>query len=141
MLTYYLQNATEDIKSLIRITKQDMEDIKEARHESLFERTKIKEELISSFENKKLIVDNEIAKLLKENPNKAISELLDDNATEALNNLREALKELKELNKHYARMVLAVSEFYNSLLDKLIPSDKSGYEQNIRTSSFLQITA
>jgi len=141
MIAHYLRGAVDDIKLLSQITAKDIEDIKEARHEKLFERTKTKEDLIASFENKKAIIDNEIGKLSKNNPNTPIQELLESSAALMLDELRNSLKELKEQNKNFARMVLAVSEFYNSLLEKLIPSEKNGYEQTRRSSSFLQVRA
>lgn len=54
MLMHYLNNAIKDIDNLIQLTKKDIEDIKIAQHSNVFERAKIKNDLIQSFENKKI---------------------------------------------------------------------------------------
>ena len=66
MLTHYLRNAIQDIDHLIEQTHKDIADIKVAKHSEVFERAKIKEDLIHSFENKKSLLDNELMKMLKE---------------------------------------------------------------------------
>lgn len=140
MLHHYLQNAVNDIDTLINITQQDISDIKEAKHNDVFGRAKTKDELIGSFENKKALIDNEITKLLQENPNRTLDNLLEEEQKALLDEMKTKLHDLKHLNKHYARMVLAVSEFYNSLLERLIPTESHGYEGTKRSaSSFLQV--
>lgn len=57
MLTHYLHNAIKDIEHLIEQTHKDIEDIKVANHSDIFERTRIKNDLIHSFENKKSLLD------------------------------------------------------------------------------------
>lgn len=141
MLCYYLEGAIKSLQTLIETTAQDIEDIKEAKHEAIFGRIKEKEQLISTFEEKKSEIDSEISKLSKENPDKNLEELLDERQKELLGTMRISLNELKEKNKHYARMVLAVSEFYNSLLERIVPSENSGYSNQKRASSFLQVQA
>jgi len=143
MLHYYLESAISDLRSLLEVTNQDIADIKEASHEKVFSRAKIKEELISSFENKKAIIDNEISKLIDKNQNRSLEELLGDKEQLLLEDLKGLLSELKERNKHFARLVLAVSEFYNSLLERIVPTDQHlGYDkQKRRSSSFLQVKA
>ena len=143
MLHHYLESAITDLEALLAVTQQDIEDIQEARHEVIFSRTKAKDELVSSFETKKNLIDSEILKFTKESPTVPLPELLDENATELLGQLRESLEKLKDENRRYARMVLAVSEFYNSLLERLLPSqpqDYSGKKQHAH-SSFLTLEA
>lgn len=53
MLSYHLQSALGDLRDLITITENDMEDIKVANHTPQFERLGLKEEKIKSFEAKK----------------------------------------------------------------------------------------
>ncbi len=143
MLHYYLENAIGDLKSLLEITNQDISDIKEANHDAVFSRAKTKDDLISSFENKKAIIDNEISKLIDKHHNRNLEELLGDKEQLLLEDLKELLRELKERNKHFARLVLAVSEFYNSLLERIIPTEQqtSYNKQKRRSSSFLQVNA
>lgn len=141
MLQNFLNGAIRDIGTLTEITSKDIADIKQAKHDELFKRNRDKDELIASFENKKMLIDNEISKLAQKNPGKKPDEFLDDKAKELLQILQTSLLELKKVNKKYAKMVLAVSEFYNSLLDRLIPRESSGYQEINRKASFIKIEA
>ena len=63
MLTHYLETANKLLIDLITTTNNDIEDIKAAHHDTVFTRTKIKDELVRSFENHKSLIDNEIIKI------------------------------------------------------------------------------
>ncbi len=142
MITHYLKSSIKDIENLIELTKKDIEDIKEAKHEMVFERTKLKNDLLLSFENKKSLLDNELIKLVTQNDNAPLETLLEDEKKELLNTMKNRLKELKELNKEYARFVVVVSEFYNTLLDRVFPRDMDGYQKaNHKPASFLKVRA
>lgn len=127
MLHTFLQNAVNDLQSLIEINKLDMQDIKEANHEAIFSRLESKNNFIDSFKNNKSLADNEMQKMMKTYPNKSIEELLDEKAMGIIDEMRFSLKELRKLNKSYARAVIAVSEFYASLVNAIVPSQKVGY--------------
>ncbi|MDH5464658.1 MAG: hypothetical protein OEW60_03455 [Thiovulaceae bacterium] len=129
MLSHYLTKALEDLGQLINLTHDDIADIKLAHHEKIFERAKIKEELITSFQNKKVLIDSEIAKQMESNPSVDLEELLNEETQEFLGTLKTELSSLKELNKRYAKLVLSVSEFYNSLLERMVPVEMHGYEK------------
>ena len=127
MLDHYLQIAVKALDDLIEATKSDIDDIKQAHHAKIFERAKVKEQLVKSFENHKSLIDNEIAKLASENPEAELASLLGEAEREKLGELREKLEELKAHNTHFAKMVIGVSEFYNSLLNKIMPTENVGY--------------
>ncbi len=129
MLKHYLKAIIKDIDNLIELTKEDIEEIKQANHEKIFNSSKIKDEIIVSFENKKSIIDAELIKISNQNPQKDLSEILDEETKEMLSAMREKLFELKKINKEYAQMVIAVSEFYNSLLDEIFPRELEGYQK------------
>lgn len=127
MLHLHLQNANNDLKSLIEISLKDIADIKEAHHEAIFARLDGKNNCIDSFKNHKNLADSAMRDLLSKHPNKGIAELLDEKAMELIDEMRLNLKELRALNKSYARSVIAVSEFYNSLVDAIMPSANYSY--------------
>ena len=129
MLSHYLDKALNDLEQLTQLTQTDIDDIKLAKHEVIFDRSKIKEELISSFQNKKAMIDNEISKLMESYPDRGLEHLLSSEDQEKLSSLKEKLVELKTLNKRYAKLVLTVSEFYNSLLERMVPTEMNGYEK------------
>jgi len=140
MLTHHLTNAIQTLQDLIDVTRNDIDDIKEAKHDNIFSRAQIKEQLVQSFENIKSMIDNEIAKQVQSNPDKELTEILDEEQQNHLDTMRNKLEELKKVNRYFGNMVIAVSEFYSSLLAKLIPSENVGYgKQQYKSASFLQI--
>ena len=142
MLSHYLKTSIEDIENLIELTNKDITDIKEAKHEEVFKRTKIKNDLVKSFENKKSMLDNELIKLVKNSDNKPLEEILDSSQQDMLEEMKNKLFTLKQKNKEYARFVVTVSEFYNSLLDSIFPRDIEGYQRlNHKPASLLKIRA
>lgn len=142
MLMHYLNNAIKDIDNLIDLTKKDIEDIKIAQHGNVFERAKIKNDLIQSFENKKSLLDNELMKIIKDNGGKSLEDLLGVEQKELLSHMKLKLSELKLCNKEYAKYVVTISQFYNSLLDSIFPRDMEGYKMaNHKPASLLKIRA
>ena len=141
MLSHYLESATKDIESIIRLTEDDIKDIKEAKHSNVFERTKLKEDLITSFQTKKSLLDNELLKLVSANKGVELSDLLSEEEREGLNAMKIKLADLQKLNKEYARYVITVSEFYNSLLDSMFPREMDGYHKAERKrATFLKVS-
>lgn len=142
MLHNYLRGAVSDLKSLIELTTLDVEDIKVANHENIFGRNSKKQELIKTFEAKKNLIDQEMLSLKNQFPDKTLSDLIDNEAGELLNEMKKNLQELKNLNTSYARIVFAVSEFYNSLIQKIIPHEMSDYKgSKTPQSNFLKVQA
>ena len=142
MLSHYLKTSIEDIENLIELTNKDITDIKEAKHEDVLKRTNIKNDLVKSFENKKSMLDNELIKLVKDSDNKSLEEILDSSQQDMLEEMKNKLFILKQKNKEYARFVVTVSEFYNSLLDSVFPRDMEGYQKlNHKPASLLKIKA
>jgi len=142
MLTHYLHQAIGDIENLIEQTHKDIADIKVAKHTEVFERAKIKNDLIHSFETKKSLLDSELMKMLKESGQTSLDTLLNPEQKELLARMKETLSELKVCNKQYARYVVSISQFYNVLLDSIFPRDMEGYKMTTQQpASFLKIRA
>jgi len=142
MLSYQLQNAIKDLDTLIALSREDIEDIKEAKHDSQFERLSIKEEKIKSFEQKKAMIDHEISKLMTANTAKPLAELLDSEQRQQLDSLKTHLSILREVNQQYAKMVLSVGAFYNTLLERVVPTQMQGYQKVASgQASFLEVRA
>ena len=142
MLAHYLHNAIQDIDNLIEQTLKDIEDIKDAKHSDVFERAKIKDDLIRSFEQKKSLLDNELMKMVKESGNSSLEELLNGEQKELLALMKERLSELKVCNKQYAKYVVTISQFYNGLLDAIFPRESEGYSvSHHKPASLLAVRA
>ena len=90
---------------------------------------KMKEDKIKSFEQKKAMIDHEISSLMTANPDAELSQLLDVRQHQALEELKVELNNLREINKKYAKLVLAVSNLYNTFLERLVPTEMVGYEK------------
>ncbi|MEA3374208.1 MAG: hypothetical protein U9Q62_11045 [Campylobacterota bacterium] len=142
MLSRYLENALKDLKDLIVLSEKDISDIKEAKHDAQFDRMSLKEEKIKSFEQKKAMIDHEISKLMTAQPDKQLPELLNEEQHKQLEQLKTELSHLREVNKYYAKMVLGVGAFYNSLLERVVPTEMQGYNKVAsKDPSFLEVRA
>ena len=129
MLSHHLQSSLTDLRDLIKITESDIEDIKIANNDPQFERQSLKEDKLKSFENKKAMIDHEISTLMTTNPDKELPELLNPEQHELLDELKIELNNLREVNKHYAKLVLTVSNLYNTFLERLVPTEMQGYNK------------
>ena len=129
MLSHHLQNALNDLRDIIKITQSDIEDIKKAEHDTQFERLSLKEEKLKSFEAKKAIIDYEISSLMTSNPDMELPNLINEEQHKLLDELKIELSNLREINKKYAKLVLVVSNLYNTFLERLVPSEMQGYNK------------
>jgi len=129
MLSHHLQNALKDLRDIIKITESDIKDIKEAKHDSQFDRLSLKDEKLKSFEAKKAIIDYEISSLMTTNPDVELPNLLNDEQHNLLAELKEELNNLRIINKEYAKLVLVVSNLYNQFLERLVPTEMQGYDK------------
>ncbi len=142
MLSYQLQSAIKDLDILISLSEEDIADIKEAKHDPQFERLALKEEKIKSFEHKKAMIDREISKLMTAEPSKPLAELLDTEQHQQLDLLKERLSALREVNQRYAKMVLSVGAFFNTLLEQVVPTQMQGYQKVASSdAAFLEVRA
>ncbi|WP_034583390.1 hypothetical protein [Helicobacter pametensis] len=127
MLSSYLKEAICKLSKLIDITKLDIQSLSNAQNEQIFQRLPLKEALIKEFEQSKNLIDSHMLQLKNQHPDQELSSLLEDEILDLLSTLKTSLKELKELNNGYARSVHAVSEFYTSLLRRIVPHENNGY--------------
>lgn len=142
MITKQLKSAIEDIDALVVLTKSDIEDIKEAHHDKLSNRLHEKNRLIESFEQKKTVLNTELLKLTLANEGQSIDQILSDEEASTLTQFKEKLSSLKAVNKEYAKFVATISEFYNSLIDKMFTLEGEGYEKNtLRPATLFMVSA
>ncbi|MDR2906306.1 MAG: hypothetical protein LBU73_10190 [Helicobacteraceae bacterium] len=125
-----LNEALTTITSLIALTKDDLADIKEAKHDAVFSRSFTKENLAILFEKQKLALDTEITELAAKNSQQEIGDLLTDAEKSLLNDLKNSLIELHALNKRFGTLAIAVGEFYTSLVRAIFPAQDAGYGAN-----------
>ena len=75
------------------------------------------------------MIDHEISKLMTTQPEKDLPELLNQEQHQALDALKIELANLRVVNKKYAKLVLTVSNLYNSFLERLVPTEMQGYNK------------
>ena len=142
MITQRLESAIADIDGLIALTQSDISDIKEAQHDKLSQRLSEKEALIKSFEHKKTLLNSELLKLTQLNEGKSIDQILSDDEADTLTMFKDKLSSLKSVNKEYARFVATISEFYNSLIDKMFTLEGNGYQKDtLRPATLFAVSA
>jgi len=140
MLSHHLKGALSDLRDLIKITEDDIVDIKKANNDEQFNRLALKDEKLKSFEQKKAMIDHEISSLMSSNPDTDLPDLLNKGQFESLDKLKIELNNLREVNKKYTRLVLAVSTLYNTFLERLVPTEMDGYQKKAsKEPSFLEV--
>ncbi len=127
MLDQSLRDIIHTIQKLIETTKLDIQSLAQADNEPIFQRLALKETLLKEFDKQKNLIDSQMLALKNKHPNQEFAEVLGQDILDLLDQFKQSLQELKELNHGYARSVYAVSEFYTSLLRKIVPHENLGY--------------
>ena len=131
MLKRYLDEAMGVLDELIAQTTEDIEKIKLADHTKVDDSVRRKNELVKKFESIKSLLDKELLKVSKENGGANLSSILDDEVKSSLALMRSKLEELYSKNKEYAKYVVGVKEFFDSLLKNMFKGEQDGgYDKN-----------
>lgn len=112
MIEEIIEKMSKLVTDLQESIKHDIEDIKNAKHEGLLDRN-----------DEKHIMINEIADL-KSQLNQALVAKMQEGVDvniyrDKVNSLEEDLRELYELNKRLAGIVLPVKQMYKDLVDDI----------------------
>ena len=133
MLKRYLDEAMGVLDELIAQTTEDIEKIKLADHSKVDDSVRRKNELVKKFESVKSLLDKELLRVSKENGGANLSSILDDEVKSSLTLMRSKLEELYSKNKEYAKYVVGVKEFFDSLLKNMFKGEQDGgYDKNGR---------
>ena len=131
MLKRYLDEAMGVLDELIAQTTEDIEKIKLADHAKVDDSVKRKNELVKKFESVKSLLDKELLRVSRENGGANLSSILDDEVKSSLALMRSKLEELYSKNKEYAKYVVGVKEFFDSLLKNMFKGEQDGgYDKN-----------
>ncbi len=131
MLKRYLDEAMGVLDELIAQTTEDIEKIKLADHSKVDDSVRRKNELVKKFESVKSLLDKELLIVSKENGGANLSSILDDEVKSSLALMRSKLEELYSKNKEYAKYVVGVKEFFDSLLKNMFKGEQDGgYDKN-----------
>ena len=129
MLKRYLDEAMGILDGLIAQTTEDIEKIKLADHSRVDDSVRRKNELVKKFESIKSLLDKELLRVSKENGGANLSSILDDEVKSSLALMRSKLEELYSKNKEYAKYVVGVKEFFDSLLKNMFKSEPGNYDK------------
>jgi len=131
MLKRYLDEAMGVLDELIAQTTEDIEKIKLADHTKVDDSVRRKNELVKKFESVKSLLDKELLRVSRENGGVNLSSILDDEVKTSLALMRSKLEELYSKNKEYAKYVVGVKEFFDSLLKNMFKGEQDGgYDKN-----------
>lgn len=131
MLKRYLDEAMGVLDELIAQTTEDIENIKLADHSKVDDSVRRKNGLVKKFESVKSLLDKELLRVSKENGGANLSSILDDEVKSSLALMRSKLEELYSKNKEYAKYVVGVKEFFDSLLKNMFKGEQDGgYDKN-----------
>ena len=128
MLERYLKNAIKELDILITLTQEDIALIKEAAHETLQEKSAIKQHALRAFESTKSLLNHELLKR-SQAADSGLEDALDREESELLEIFKEKLLELKQINLEYSKFVISLNEFYGTLFDKMFVFDSQGYQK------------
>ncbi len=128
MLERYLNNAIKELDNLITLTQEDIALIKEARHEALQEKSALKHHALASFESTKSLLNHELLKRTQAREAE-VEKALSAEESALLEQFKEKLLVLKEVNLHYSKFVISLNEFYGTLFDKMFAFDSQGYQK------------
>ena len=129
MLKRYLDEAMGVLDELIAQTTEDIEKIKLADHSKVDDSVRRKNELVKKFESIKSLLDKELLRVSRENGGANLSSILDDEVKSSLALMRSKLEELYSKNKEYAKYVVGVKEFFDSLLKNMFKSESGNYDK------------
>ncbi|WP_462104261.1 flagellar export chaperone FlgN [Campylobacter concisus] len=130
MIKKLLDEAIGELDELINLTMQDIANIKEAKHSSVDESVKKKNALVRAFEDTKRALDKELLRVSKESGTTTLASVLDDEVKSKLVLMRSKLEILHKVNKEYARHVVVVKEFFDSLSKKVFGTQVNEYGQD-----------
>jgi hypothetical protein len=117
MLIQTINSINSVLDKLIIITKEDIDDIKQANHQALFDRNIKKEQLINDFIKLKSQIDNS----LKNRNEKGLS-LVNPEEQPLLDEFKNRIHTFYNYHKKFAKMAFSVTNFYNNLVHKVTDS-------------------
>ena len=112
MIVKIIENMSELINKLKISINQDILDIKEAKHEELLTRNDEKHHMIDEIMNLKTKLNQELMSIIQKGEDVNIYRT-------SVDSLEAELKDLYELNKRLASIVLPVQQMYKDLVSEI----------------------
>ena len=112
MINETIQRMSELVKNLQKSIELDMQDVKDAKHEALLNRNDEKHYMINEITDLKTQLNQELIGKIQEGVDVDIYR-------EKVDNLEVELKNLYDLNKKLAAIVLPVQQMYKELVEEV----------------------
>ncbi len=140
-LTLQLDALIADIDRLIELTDNDIALVKGAQHAKIAEYHHEKLLLVNRFDRNKTLFNDTLRQLTLQYPGQELHEILSPDLQEKLDLFKEKLMQLHEANKIYAKFVVMLNEFFNSLVSAILPMKEEGYQTGKpKPAAFLQVS-
>jgi hypothetical protein len=136
MLIQKLNQTISVLDELIKITEEDIANIKKAKHEEVFKNTLPKEELAKRFS----VLKSEIDTILVSR-NRPIESIFSKEEEVLFNEFRDKLNMFYDKHKHFSRLALSVANFYNALLNQIKQEEQISYTEKANFNSNLHLKA
>lgn len=112
MIDKTIERMSELVKNLQKSIQDDLEDVKNAKHEELLNRNDKKHDMINEITELKARLNQELIEKMQEGVDVNIYR-------EKIDSLEVELKGLYELNKKLASVVLPVQQMYKELVEEI----------------------
>lgn len=112
MIEEIIEKMSTKVEQLQDSIKQDIDDIKQAKHEGLLDRNEEKHIMINEIASLKTELNQALVTKMQEGVDVNIYR-------EKVDSLESKLKELYELNRKLASIVLPVKQMYKDLVDEI----------------------
>jgi 23S rRNA maturation-related 3'-5' exoribonuclease YhaM len=136
MLIEKLNQINSTLDKLIDLTNEDINAIKNAKHEIVFSNTKPKEELAKKFS----ILKSEIDSILVSR-NKPIESIFSPLEEKLFDEFRTKLNTFYSLHKRFSKLALSVANFYNTLINEIKNEKPITYENKNFSNPYLNVKA
>jgi hypothetical protein len=134
MLKQILISTNNNLDQLINITLKDIDDIKKANHESLFERNIEKDKIVQEFISQKNQIDNILLK--RSESGLSLENMLSLEESNLFDEFKIKLHKFHNIHKKFSKMTLLVANFYNNLTNKVNQTEIDiGYKMTQKYSS------
>ena len=141
-LTLQLDSLIADIDRLTELTYDDIALVKSAQHARVAEHQQEKLVLVNRFERNKTLFNDTLQQLTLQHPGQELHEILSPELQKKLDLFKTKLTQLHEANKIYAKFVVTLNEFFNSLVSAILPMKEEGYHTGKpKPAAFLQVSA
>ena len=139
MLIDDLNRIINVLDRFIENTKQDLSDIKEAKHNEVFERNELKASLLAEFSELKSRIDQELLRRAQVNQND-LTNMLNISENDKLDIFKEKLAQFNKLHKEFSKLLLSITNFYTQLYNQVTESEVDiGYQNRPKRTSYFDL--